>query len=86
MSMFEAAFVQQVADAVAAKVVAELAAQGVTKPKRLMSATEAANYVGRSKQALYHLVSQGKIPVKRQGSRLFFDRVELDTWIAHLSD
>jgi excisionase family DNA binding protein len=75
-------FIDALADAVAQRVIAQLAAQKAgSSTRRLMAAAEAAEYIGRSKQALYHLVSQGKIPVKRNGSRLFFDRVELDAWI-----
>lgn len=78
-------FLIALADAVAQRVVSQLGAQTtVASRKRLMTVAEAAEYIGRSKQALYHLANQGKIPVKRDGARLFFDRVELDAWIASM--
>jgi excisionase family DNA binding protein len=49
-----------------------------------MTVAEVAQYIGRSKQAVYHLINSGKIPFKRQGSRIFIDRVELDHWIDEL--
>jgi excisionase family DNA binding protein len=83
--LFTQEFLDRLASQVAARVVAELGPQAA-KQRRLMTVAEAAEYIGRSKQALYHLVNQSKIPTKRQGSRLFFDRLELDAWIEGLTD
>jgi hypothetical protein len=44
------------------------------------------NNIGKTKQALYHLVNQNKISVKRIGAKLYFDRMELDAWIESLTD
>jgi excisionase family DNA binding protein len=85
--MFSTEFIDVIADAVAEKVIARLAAQeGGSKPKRLMTVAAAATYIGRSTQATYHLISQNRIPHRRQGSRVFFDRQELDKWIAELEN
>ncbi len=77
--------IDALADAVAQRIIAQLATQrGADVFPRLMDASQAAKYLGRSKQAIYHMANQGKIPCKRDGSRLFFDRVELDAWIANM--
>lgn len=83
--MFTDQFVDSLASAVASRVIAQLSANGGLQ-KRLMTVEEAAEYIGRSKQATYHLISAAKIPIKRQGSRVFIDRKELDLWIDQLTD
>jgi excisionase family DNA binding protein len=83
--MFQEEFVNSLADAVAARVIAQMSSTGA-KQNRLMSVTDAAAYLGRSRQAVYHLANQGKLPFKKQGTRVFFDRVELDRWINDLND
>ena len=43
---------------------------------------EAADYLGLSKSYLYKLTSANKIPhYKPQGKRVYFAKVELDTWL-----
>ena len=49
-----------------------------------MTVTEAAEYLGKSKQAVYHLVNKDKIPVRRIGTRLMFDCIELGRWLESL--
>ncbi|HWQ54111.1 MAG TPA: helix-turn-helix domain-containing protein [Bryobacteraceae bacterium] len=83
--MFQQQFLDSLADAVAQRVVAQMAATSGTK-RRLMTVAEAAEYIGRSKQAVYHLIHAGTIPTKRQGARVFIDRVELDRWIDDLAE
>ncbi len=82
--MFSPDFLDRFAKAVALRVAEHLATGPATAQGRLMSVTDAADYLGRSKQAIYHLVNQAKIPCKRQGSRLMFDRRDLDRWIDEL--
>jgi excisionase family DNA binding protein len=48
---------------------------------RLLTVAEAARYLGRSKHAVEHLISQGRLPVVREGRRVFLDVEELDRWI-----
>ena len=52
------------------------------KPQaRLMTAKQAAEYIGRSEQAVRHLIFQRDIPVVRNGRCVRIDRKDLDTWI-----
>lgn len=50
-------------------------------PRRYLSVRAASAYLGRSPHALYHLVARGQIPFLRCGTRVFFDRSELDEWM-----
>jgi excisionase family DNA binding protein len=49
---------------------------------RLLTVAQAATYLGRSKASVQHLVAQRRIPVVREGRRIFLDVRELDRWIA----
>ncbi len=49
--------------------------------KRLLSVSEAAEYLGRTPKAIHAMVERGKIPVVRVDSRRFFDVTDLDRWI-----
>jgi excisionase family DNA binding protein len=82
--MFTPEFIEQLADAVAEKLEARLEKRTVTN--RLMTVAEAAPYIRKTKQALYHLVNKSKIPVKRIGTKVYFDRLALDAWIESLTD
>jgi excisionase family DNA binding protein len=84
--MFSHEFVEQIADAVAAKVVARMSLPRPTGEQRLLDVSAAARYLGRSKQAIYHLVHENKLPTKRIGSRVFFDRHQLDAWVEAQGD
>ena len=48
---------------------------------RALSVTQAANFLGMSKSRLYTLIHLGEIPNYKRGSRVYFDRDELDQWI-----
>jgi excisionase family DNA binding protein len=48
---------------------------------RLMTVEQGAIYLGRTKEAIQHLVSSGKIPTVRADRRVFLDRIDLDQWI-----
>jgi excisionase family DNA binding protein len=50
-------------------------------PLRLLSAAEAAVYLGRTKEAVEHMVAAGKIPRVRADRRVFLDVRDLDKWI-----
>ena len=52
------------------------AAQG-----RLLTTEQAAEYIGRSPQAVRHLIFQRDIPVVRKGRSVRIDRKDLDVWI-----
>lgn len=62
--------------------IANLTSQsGLRLRKRLLTIKEAAEYLGRSVHALRELVWAGRIPFVREGKRIFFDILDLDTWI-----
>jgi excisionase family DNA binding protein len=48
---------------------------------RLMTVDQAAVYLGRTREAVQHLVSSGKVPTVRADRRVFLDRNDLDRWI-----
>lgn len=47
----------------------------------ILSANEAAQFIGVSLPTLYGLTSARKIPHNKRGKRLYFDRQELVAWI-----
>src|SRR5574338_58341 len=47
---------------------------------RFLDIAGAAEYLSRSRLALRMLVKRGRIPVIRDGRRVFFDREALDAW------
>jgi excisionase family DNA binding protein len=73
-------------DALAVKLAARLhpGSLGVGEPKiqpRLLTVEQAAAYIGRSKEAVQHMTAARKIPVVRDGRRVFLDVKVLDRWI-----
>ena len=48
---------------------------------RLLTAQQAAEYIGRSEQAVRHLIFQRDLPVVRNGRCVRIDRKDLDIWI-----
>lgn len=73
-------FVKLIADGVRKELSRDSAAVRGVAP-RLLSIDDGASYLGRSKASLQHLVSQRRIPVVREGGRVFLDVHELDRWI-----
>jgi len=70
------------ADRVAVRVRHELAQNGNTLVKpRLLSAEQAAVYLGRTKEAVEHMIAAGKLSVVRADRRVFLDVRDLDRWI-----
>jgi excisionase family DNA binding protein len=49
--------------------------------KRLLSVNEAAVYLGRTREAVQHMVASGKLPVVKSDRRVFLDIKDLDQWI-----
>ena len=74
-----------IAQEVAAKVKSEIAAHMEHHVLRvhpaLLSVKEAAVYLGRSEQAVQHLVFEKELPVVRVGRRVHLDKKDLDSWI-----
>ena len=48
---------------------------------RLLTAKQAAEYIGRSEQAVRHLIFQRELPVVLKGRCVRIDRIDLDRWI-----
>jgi excisionase family DNA binding protein len=75
--------VQAIAERVIAKIMKELSGVGLhprVQPA-LFTVKEAAIYLGRSEQALQHLIFQKELQVVRVGRRVHLDRHDLDCWI-----
>ncbi len=49
--------------------------------KRLLTVEEAAVYLGRTKEAVQHLIAAGKLPTVKSDRRVFLDIKDLDQWI-----
>lgn len=81
--MFSEQFLDSFATIVAERV-AGLMSNSSNTQKRLMTVTEVAEYIGKTKQAVYHMVSQNSIPHKYIGHKLRFDREQIDRWIDEL--
>jgi excisionase family DNA binding protein len=75
--------VEAIAERVMAKIRPELSGGGA--PPRiqpaLLNVKDAAVYLGRSEQAVQHLIFQRELPVVRIGRRVHLDRRDLDAWI-----
>jgi excisionase family DNA binding protein len=73
--------------ALAKRIAVELSAEivsekgGSTIQPRLLTVDQAAAYIGRSKDAVQHMVASGKIPKVQSDRRVFLDREDLDQWI-----
>jgi len=78
--MFDERFVTALATEIAARITPQLQRRnGATN--RLLSVKEAAAYIGRTEQALQHLIHKREIVVVRKGRRVHLDRNDLDRWI-----
>jgi excisionase family DNA binding protein len=76
-------FVQVIAQKVIAQIRTELS-RGALSPRiqpALFTVKEAAVYLGRTEQAMQHLIFQKDLPVVRVGRRVHLDRRDLDAWI-----
>lgn len=75
--------VQAITEQVVAKVRAELSrpANAPRIQPALLNVKDAAIYLGRTEQAVQHLIFQKELPVVRVGRRVHLDRRDLDAWI-----
>ena len=48
---------------------------------RLLTVEQAATYLGRTKDAVQHMIGSGKLPTVRTDRRVFLDVQDLDHWI-----
>jgi excisionase family DNA binding protein len=81
--MLDESFVVALAAQIAARIIPELEQHnGRPKvPSRLLTVKEAAAYIGRSEQAIQHLIHKRELIVVRTGRRVHIDRGDLDRWI-----
>jgi excisionase family DNA binding protein len=74
-------------DALAERIVEKIRASlgeergGVSVRPRLLTAKQAAAYLGRTEEAVQHLIASGKVPTVRTDRRVFLDVRDLDRWI-----
>lgn len=81
--MFDNRFVTELASEIAAKIIPQLE-HGNGRHRtaaRLLNVKEAAAYIGRSEQAVQHLIHKRELIVVRKGRRVHLDRADLDRWI-----
>jgi len=72
----------RLAGPVAERVAERLAGNGAAGIKpRLLTVEQAAVYLGRTKTAVQHLIHERRLPIVREGGRVFLDRIALDSWI-----
>jgi len=76
------ALIDALADRVAARVRAELIGDHseAVRP-RLLTVEQAGSYLGRSKEAVEHMIASAKIPTVRIDRRVFIDVRDLDRLI-----
>lgn len=74
--------IDELADRVVAKLEQRLAGGHAMIPQRLLSVEQAAEYLGRSKASIQHMVASGKVQVVRADRRVFLDIRDLEKWIA----
>jgi excisionase family DNA binding protein len=81
--MFDELFITELASQLAAKILPQIH-NGNGKSKaapRLLTVKDAANYIGRTEQAVQHLIHRRELVVVRRGRRVHLDRGDLDRWI-----
>lgn len=55
--------------------------KGPTVQPMLLDVKQAATYMGRSEQAIQHMIFERRLPVMRDGRRVHLHRPDLDAWI-----
>jgi excisionase family DNA binding protein len=80
--MFDESFVTALAVQIAARLIPEIERHnGRGAQARLLTVKEAAAYIGRTEQAVQHLIHKRELVVVRRGRRVHLDRSDLDRWI-----
>jgi excisionase family DNA binding protein len=81
--MFDEIFVTELASQIAAKILPQIHnGGGRTKAApRLLTVKDAATYIGRTEQAVQHLIHRRELVVVRRGRRVHLDQGDLDRWI-----
>lgn len=73
--------IDALASRVAAKVAEHTQDGALPLKPRLLTVEQAAVYLGRTKEAVQHMISDGKLPTVRSDRRVFIDLRDLDAWI-----
>ena len=74
--------VDRVAARIAARMQSKIGIQNIRgAAPRLLTVREAATYIGRTEQAIQHLIHRRELIVVRRGRHVHFDRADLDRWI-----
>jgi len=81
MSEFNELTFDRLLELLAEKLASRLTQDGGGLGPRLMTVDQAAIFLGRSREAIQHLVTSGKLPTVRSDRRIFLDRQDLDRWI-----
>ncbi len=68
-------------EVLAEKLASKLSQEPSRMYPRLLTVDQAAVYLGRTREAIQHLVSSEKVPTVRTDRRVFLDRLDLDKWI-----
>jgi excisionase family DNA binding protein len=79
--MFDERFVTALAAEIAARISPLIHSRNGKAEPRLLTVKDAAAYIGRTEQALQHLIHKREIVVVRRGRRVHLDRKDLDCWI-----
>jgi excisionase family DNA binding protein len=79
--MFDERFVTALATEIAARINPQIQRRNGASVNRLLTVKEAAAYIGRTEQALQHIIHKREIVVVRKGRRVHLDRADLDRWI-----
>lgn len=77
----ESQIAAQIASQVRGLLTEYLSKEAPRVPQVLFTVAEAATYLGRTVKALQHMLAEGKLPVVRDGRRVFLHRTDLDRWI-----
>ena len=73
---------ESMADLIADKVAKKLADSGAAPVQpRLLTVDQAATYLGRTKEAVQHMIGAGKIAVVKSDRPVFLDVRDLEAWI-----
>jgi excisionase family DNA binding protein len=81
LQMLVGSIAEQVTEQIKAAITAHVAQVSCRVQPALLSVKDAAVYLGRSEQAVQHLIFQKDLPVVRAGRRVHLDRKDLDAWI-----
>ena len=79
--MFDQETMNQLASALAAKVLSSLPKPGVQQ--RYFTVEQAASYVGKSKKSFEYIMSKNLFPIIREDRHVWIDREELDLFMAN---